>query len=858
MSRAELPNVFLYLDDPVLNFSFRTEIAMPPRSSRALTPHIRLIAYLLIFVGPHIQTTSAGSAAKLEVEPAQVTLVGSWDRQQVAISGYASDGSVKDLSAEARLTVEPPGLVRISASGVLTPAATGAGIVTVEAAGLSTRFPVRVEQSALVRDVSYRLDVAPLLAKAGCNAGACHGNLNGKGGFKLSLRGDDPLFDHSSITHDASARRASLADPRSSLIYKKPTGEIPHEGGLRFTRHSPEAFTLIAWLSKGAKDDAATAPTLTRLEVFPVERYLPAPGLTQQLVVTATFSDGKRRDVTRQSSYDVSDPTRVSISEDGRAQAKAPTETAIAVRYLGGRAVSRLAFLADRPNFVWRGPPSNLAIDRHVFAKLQSLKINPSDTANDAVFLRRAHLDAIGKLPTAPEARAFLSNTDPDKRLKLARKLVNRPEFADFWALKWADLLRNEEKSMGEKGVWVFQRWLRDAFAADLPLDEFVRRLITAQGSTWSNPPASFYRTNRDPQTLAESVGQVFLGVRLQCARCHNHPFDSWTQNDYYGLAAYFGNVRRKEVANARKDNLDKHEINGDVIVYLSGAPGAIQPRSGAMMAPKPPGAPPPAPALNEHADAREDLARWLTQGNRQFARNMANRVWFHLLGRGIVDPVDDFRESNPPCNPPLLESLTDALINGGYRLRPLVELIMSSQTYQLAATPNETNASDEANFARASVRLLPAEVLLDALGQALEKPDIFSHAPRTTVASQLPSVQLDSPFLKIFGKPDRLLTCECERSEATTLAQAFQLINGEAVRSKIEAPDNRLGRLLASAATDEAVLEDLTLASLSRLPAESEKSEFLRFLRSANDRRRAWEDVAWAIVNSKEFLLRH
>jgi hypothetical protein len=461
-------------------------------------------------------------------------------------------------------------------------------------------------------------------------------------------------------------------------------------------------------------------------------------------------------------------------------------------------------------------------------------------------------------LPGPEEAREFLSDTGPDKRTRLVRRLVTRPEFADFWALKWADLLRNEEKTMGAKGVWVFQRWLRDRVAADAPLDDFARRLITASGSTWSEPAASFFRTNRDPMTAAETVGQVFLGVRLQCARCHNHPFDVWTQDDYYGLAAYFANVQSKQLANVRKDRLDKHEVNGDEIIYVSGDPSIEQPRTGERLTPRPPGAARPAGARGPLPDARGELARWLTDSNRQFARNLANRVWFHLLGRGVVEPVDDFRDSNPPSNPELLDALTDTLVRSGYRLRPLVELIMTSETYQLAPEPNATNRDDEANFARARVRLLPAEVVLDAIGQTLGQPDAFRDAPRGATATQLPGARVGDAFLKAFGKPDRLLTCECERSESTTLAQAFQLINGESIRSKLEAPANRIGRLLDAGTADAEVLDELMLAALCRPPTSNERAGFLAFVAKASDRRRAWEDVAWAIVNSKEFLLRH
>ena len=409
---------------------------------------------------------------------------------------------------------------------------------------------------------------------------------------------------------------------------------------------------------------------------------------------------------------------------------------------------------------------------------------------------------------------------------------------------------------MGSKGVWVFQRWLRDQFAADVPLDEMARQIVAALGSTWTNPPSSFYRTNRDPTTAAEAFAQVFLGIRIQCARCHNHPFDDWTQDDYYGLAACFSTIKRKQINNNRRDKLDKHEISGDEVIYLTGTPGFAQPRTRVFLQPTPlHGAP---FQTDGRSTALDLLAGWLTRNNRQFAKNLANRTWFHLMGRGIVEPVDDFRESNPPSNPALLEALTDYLEKSGMRLKPLVAWIMKSRTYQLDAAPNSTNAGDEANFARASVRLLPAEVLLDAISQVMDVPGRFSGAPRRLRATQLPGVAAEVGFLKIFGKPERLLTCECERAETTTLAQAFQMINGQSVLSKLEEPDNRIGRLLGKHATAEETLDELYLAALCREPTSSERASILARVSGASVPREAWQDVAWAILNSKEFLLRH
>lgn len=812
-----------------------------------------------ILLGFAAQTALAESTTppQIHVEPARIHLDGGRSRQQVVVTGEAPDGTTRDLTALTTYQVDPPTLAVVNPSGVVLPRQEGEGRLRVVACGSTIEVPLTVSRINERRPVSYRHDVVALLAKAGCNMGACHGNLNGKGGFRLSLRGDDPTADWLALTRDAASRRTDLMSPADSLIILKPTGQLPHEGGQRFALGSPESQVLSEWIARGARDDLDSITRLTRLEVFPAERINGPKALDQQLVVTAEFSDGTRRDVTRLASYDVSDPTTVTVSADGRVVASGPVESTIAVRYLGGRGISRLAFLADRPDFEWRRDlsPANV-VDIHTFKKLKSLRIHPSDLSGDSVFLRRAFLDALGRLPTPEESRAFLADDRSDKRERLVDQLLTQPEFADFWALKWADLLRNEEKTMGEKGVWVFQRWLRDQIADDLPLDEFARRLLTAKGSTWSNPPANFYRTNRDPMTAAETVGQVFLGVRLQCARCHNHPFDIWTQDDYFGLAAYFANVQRKQLHNERRDMLDKHEINGDEVIYLSGAPETVQPRTGERMEPKAPGG--PKPSLGADPDALDDLARWLTHDNPQFARNMVNRIWFHLLGRGIVEPVDDFRDSNPPSNPSLLDALTTEFVANGARLRPLVGLIMKSKTYQFSSKPNATNEEDEANFARAQVRLLHAEVLLDAINQAVGMREPFRDAPAGMRAVQLPGARMGGPFLKTFGKPDRLLTCECERSEATTLAQAFQLINGDAVRRVLEANDNRIGRLLKDGASDQTILEQLYLAALSRAPSSAESAGVLAHVQASKDRRKGWEDACWAILNSKEFLLRH
>jgi len=838
---------------------------MSPRDRRVFadtsTVCFRLVAITVVTLTAALFSQVArGDLAgpPLCVEPPTIRLEGRDSRQQLAVSLRAEDGSVRDVTARCRFVLDPPTIATIDAGGVARPRADGHARLRVVFEGRTADIQVSVERIDRARPIGFRTDVVPLLSKAGCNMGACHGNLNGKGGFRLSLRGEDPVFDLQALTRDQLGRRIDLIAAQESLIVRKPTGQIAHEGGSRFRHDSIEAETLIGWIAAGARGDRLEARRVRSLRVFPAERVSAPGALDQQLVVTAEFDDGSTRDVTRLAACDASDPTRVEVSWNGLVHARRPGETTVAIRYMNGRAASRLAFLADRPGFAWTGPTASHPIDMLAFSKLQALQINPAPPAGDSIFVRRAYLDAIGRLPLPDETRAFLADPDARKRDKLIDRLMLQPEFADFWALKWADLLRNEEKTMGAKGAWMFQRWLRDQIAADRPMDEVARKIVAGVGSTWRNPPASFHRTNRDPMAAAESVSQVFLGIRLQCARCHNHPFDVWTQDDYYGLAAFFANIDRKQVNNQRKDRLDSHEINGDEIIFTSGRAQILQPRSGKMLEPRWLKETEPASPSPPGGSELDRLADRLTRQNPQFSRNLANRVWFHLFARGLVEPVDDFRESNPPSNPALLEAITRNFEAHGMRLAPLVAWIMKSQTYQLSSTPDRTAVEDEANFSHAAIRLLPAEVLLDAISQVLDVPEQFPNAPRSLRSAQLPGPASGVAFLKTFGKPDRLLTCECERSEATTLAQAFQMINGETLRRKLERSDNRIGRALREGGSDAELLREVYLAALCREPTAAEQARMLAHARSSAERRKNWEDIVWAICNSKEFLLRH
>ncbi len=744
--------------------------------------------------------------------------------------------------------------------------------------------------------VSFVRDVMPVLSKAGCNSGGCHGNANGKGGFRLSLRGEDPGFDYHWLTRESSGRRVDRFDPDASLLLLKPTNQLAHQGGTRFRADSLEYRLLRDWIAGGAPPPARGEPRLDRLEVEPREKYLIAPGESVQLAVTAIYEDGRRNDVTRMATYEPSN-LNAEVDAGGRVTRGADGEIAIVVRYLDKQTAARLAFIPRRPGFTWRESVQANFIDRHVNSKLRRLQIHPSPIAGDSVFVRRAYLDAIGVLPSPDEARAFVHDGRVDKRRRLIERLLFRPEFAEHWALKWCDVLRAEEKVLDPKGVDVFHDWIRRAIADGKPIDQFVRELIRAEGSTYQNPPTNYWRANRDPSTRGETTARLFLGARLQCAKCHNHPFDEWTQADYYAWAALFARLDYEIVENERQDRLDKNEFNGEQRVVLVSRGTVTNPRNGRLVAPKLLGARRLGPGA--YHDRLTPLAVWLTSPeNERFAKTQVNFVWYHLLGRGLVEPVDDFRITNPPSNPELLTALASDFVNRRFNLRHLVRTIMNSAAYQRSAEPNQTNADDDANFSRAIVSRLPAEKLLDAQSAVIGTPAGFSGYPAGLRAGQIPGVrrirrrdqlpQAGDRFLRTFGKPERLLACECERSNETTLAQAFVLIGGDLHR-RLARPENRLAALAAGELSDDQIISELYWSALSRPPSAGERMAARELLSAGlpeplpmTPGERYWahrlsdllaktgwfelpdsrfgrlQDLTWALLNSKEFVFRH
>ncbi len=705
--------------------------------------------------------------------------------------------------------------------------------------------------------VSFSREVIPVLTRAGCNAGACHGTPTGKNGFRLSLRGYDPHLDFQNLTRDAAGRRINGTDPDASLILLKASGRVPHGGGRRFAPDSYMARVLRGWIAQGARDDSAAAARVTRLEVTPQRRILEAttgsPGNnSQQLRVVAHFSDGNRRDVTALARFTVNDESVAQVTQEGLVEKRSQGEVAVIVEYLSTMATTQIIFLEPAPHFAWPNPAERNFIDQHLFAKLRLLRIAPSAAASDEEFLRRAFLDAIGKLPAPDEVRRFLADSDPEKRGKLIDALLDRPEFADWWSLKWTDRLGCNQRFVGKIGALKYRAWIHQVIAGNLPEDEFVRRIVTAQGGNYEHPPAGFYRRLRDPQVRAEEIAQLFLGVRIGCAKCHNHPGERWTQDDYHRLAAFFPRVKYRD-GPFFLQQYDKEET-----VFVTRDGEVKHPRTGDVLAPKFLGG--AEPAIGAEVDRREVFARWLTaRENPFFARAAVNRVWYHLFGRGIVEPLDDFRSTNPPTNPELLDALAGDFVRHGFDRKHLIRTIMRSHTYQLSSKPTPTNRDDEKYFSHARIRLLQAEQLLDAVASATGMAEKFPGLPLGTPAVALPDGEYKHPFLEAFGRPARAMACECERDPETNLGQALHLVGGRVVQDKIRSDTGRVAQLLTAGKSNAAVVEELFLATLARFPTEAERQLLVkRLIAPGADRRRVAEDILWALINHNEFLFQH
>lgn len=786
-----------------------------------------------------------GTPKTVTIEPGDALLAGRRATRQLIVTGVYADGSRRDLTRVLEWVSLDPAVATVSPHGRVVPKGNGKATVVARLGSIEARTTVEVRGTDRPTPVSFRNDVIPAFSQASCNMGACHGTPTGKGGFKLSLRGYLPDQDFTVLSREAGGRRINPLAADTSLILTKPLGEVPHEGGLRLYRNTKSYEFLRDWIAEGAKDDPA-APAAVALEVLPGARVLNAPAKSQQVVALVRYADGSTRDVTPLCYYNASNPEVADVDADGHVVFKQRGEVAVIAHYLNLVANVRLTHLVEVPGFRVAEVPTDNVVDRAVFAKLNRMRIAPSEVCTDAEFVRRVYLDACGILPTPAEVERFLAEESTGKRAALVDRLLARPEFLDYWTLKFADVLRANGRLIQPKGTYVFTRWIRTRLEQNTPMDRFVRELLTADGSAYKNPAANYYRICRDPESSVETTAQLFLGVRIQCAKCHNHPFERWTQDDYYGFAAFFSRVRQK-----------KGPLPDDEVIYAAADGEVRQPRTGRVMKPKALGG----PVLDEAAgpERRARLAAWLTgPENPFFAKSLVNRVWFHLTGRGVVEPVDDFRDSNPASNEELLDGLTAEFVKGGFDLKALARTILTSRTYQLSARTNELNADDNLYFSHAYTKLLPAEVLLDAISTVTGTVTTFEGLPAGARATQIPDGKLENPFLKTFGRPARELACECERESDSNLSQALQLIGGATVNGKLHDEHGRMARLSAGKTAPEAVTRELYMVALSREPDASELSASVKHLTGTPDRRQAVEDLGWVLINSKEFLFRH
>jgi hypothetical protein len=703
--------------------------------------------------------------------------------------------------------------------------------------------------------VSFINEVMPLLAKAGCSAGACHAKPEGQNNFKLSVFGYDPRLDFNEIVNDARSRRVFLAAPEQSLLLLKATGQIPHEGGARISVDSPQYRTLLDWIKQGAPFDASSVPRLKKISVEPKHFEL-APGDLKQLKVTAIFSDSSTRDVTDLSLYQSNEKELVEVDDVGGLTAsRGHGEAVIVVNYMGAVDVARPLLSPPKKlsQEAFAAFPIHNEIDRFVYQRLQSIGVLPSGQCSDAQFIRRAALDCIGRLPTIEEARAFHADKAERKRSLWIQKLLAEKNYADHWAVKWGDLIRPNPSRVGVKPVFLLDLWLRDMFRRNVPYDRMVKELLMAEGSSHQYGPVAVLRDKRDPADASGFVSQIFLGVRMECARCHHHPSEKWAQEDYYQLAAFFGKMR------SRGQGISA-PISGEPEVwwYDSGGKGVLHPINDTPMVPKAPDG--PEFAYQKDVDPRSQLLDWmLSRENPFFARAIVNRIWGEFLGKGIVDPVDDFRVSNPASNPELLEWLAADFASHGYDLKHLMTTIMESAAYQRSSEPNDSNLTEHRNFARFMRRRLPAEVLSDAVADLTGVRDEFTGLPSGSRAVQTWNHKLTSEFLDAFGRPNPSLECPCERERKPTVVQSLHLMNSNGLQSKLASSKGRVAKYIAAQKPPEDILSDVYLQAYSREPKEEEKGSAMAYLMKPEaDRKAGIEDLVWALVNTAEFVFNH
>jgi len=815
---------------------------------------------------PAHATPSTSPLRGIKFLPSQVSLAIPLLNQRAVVEATYADGHVADVTSQAIVTSSNAAVAQPDKQGFVHPEGDGHAELMASFQGFRATAPVEVKNFTAPFEWSFRNHVLPVMTKMGCNSGPCHGAAAGKNGFKLTLRGFDPVTDYYTLTHQAIGRRTNRLEPAKSLILLKPTLTIPHGGGQRFPVGSPEYQVMSGWIAAGMPPPKPSDPRIVDLQVYPHEASL-VPGALQQLVVMAKFSDGHSEDVTRWAKYDSGDEGVATVNGAGLVTMHGYGEAPVTVWYLSHVTFARMRipYPYHIDEAVFQRALRHNYIDNYILAHLEQLHIPPSPPAGDAEFIRRAYLDGAGILPTPAEVKAFVKDKSPDKRDRLIDALMKRPEFADYWAYKWSDLLLVTSNRLSYPEMWSYYNWIRSSVAQDKPWDQFVRQIATASGNTLQNGAANYWVIHRNPIDISENMTEAFLGINITCAHCHNHPLAKWTQKDYYGMADLFARVRLKmgQPGGARPGI---GPIFRDVTVYSGASGDYTDDRFSRPLPPKPLGA--KALPINTTADLRAYFADWLTSPqNPFFARAIVNRVWKNFMGEGLVEPVDDMRDTNPPTNEALLNAMVKDFVAHHMDVNYLIRTIMQSAAYQTASKPTPENVVDNKYYSHYLIRRLPAEVMLDAFSQITQEPEHFDGYPLGTRALQLPDTAVKSYFLTAFGRPIREQSQESERSAVPTITQALHIINGGTLNNKLRAKGNVLDKLMKAGDSDTQIVTYLYLAAFSRYPSSAELTTLLGHLQVAeaqnvkganNPRRAALSDLTWAMLTSREFMFDH
>ncbi|MCH2130686.1 MAG: DUF1549 and DUF1553 domain-containing protein [Pirellulaceae bacterium] len=803
-----------------------------------------LVTVMLAVGQPVLGNANDAELELLRVYPAKINLSNARDRQSLLVQAVFVDGVTRDVTREAEFVVADSDVARME-QNVVFGESDAETTLLVRFAGKEVALPLKAVQANHKPPVSFKLDVMPVFMKAGCNTGSCHGAARGKDGFRLSLFGFDPDGDYHRLTREISGRRINLALPEDCLVMNKATGKVPHSGGKRLEEGSEPYETLVEWLNAGAPQDEGEVPAVTRVEIFPENAVLRGEGAQHQITVRATYSDGSDRDVTSLAYFLSNNDNSAGIDQEGVVTAAKRGEAFIMARFETHTVGTHFIVLPTDDSFSWQETPEYNYIDTLMHHKFRKLRIQPSDVCTDEEFLRRASLDITGTVPTVEEYRQFMESTSDHRRDELVEQLLERKEFVEMWVMKWAELLQiRSSNGVSYKSALLYYNWLQERISNNVPTNQMVAELLASNGGTFANAATNYYQNETNTLKVAENVAQVFMGMRIQCAQCHNHPFDRWTMDDYYSFAAFFSQI-------GRKDSEDPREK----IVFDSGAGEVKHPVGGRVMPPKFLGG--EFPDLQGH-DRRELLAEWLASpDNPYFARNLANIVWAHFFGRGIIHEVDDVRVSNPPVNAELLDELARRMTEYNYDFKRFVRDICTSKTYQLSTTTNPTNESDVRNFSHATLRRMRSEVLLDVISQVTDTKNKFRGLPLGARAVQIADGNTSTYFLEAFGRASRESVCSCEVKMEPNLSQALHLLNGDTVKSKLE-DGNVVGRLLEGGSSADDVLDELYVRCLCRHPQEDETIRLKTLLAQADDEKIFLEDAFWALLNSREFLFNH